>query len=809
MRKLIKINTNKFRIGETYQQPVEQPVYQQEVKTPVDIQSILDKYNTKGQFTETSPEDHEILLNYILGEREREEIENGIKQQGGLISLKKEQVPIYSESTNRTSYVPAYNTPKYTEDSDFEDVLEFVDPTGLSSWDDVYRAIKDPSVSIPEAGLEAFGALPLIGKSGKVLKGAKSLAKELLTSPDFWKKTTKRGMPVGPILSPFPISVYAAPFIDRAKDAQEFFYKKNPRFIDNKQQGGKILDQNGYLLSNFLNFTPKKVIQGDANGTTITTNGMAFPILANGKKLFPNTGEYRFKESFVEEVPMYQKGGGVQPIIVNSKNDPRYRAYQDSLTLYKKNAFDDRYLPKMKHVSWSNDVYENQDFSTLQKRFSKEIPDFNNAYKRIKKLNNKEPNVIKTKLKVGFSNIPNMSIDTWSARYKKPVQPVIYEPNNTFEDNEGNIVSSGINKPTGKTQLVQMIKRNENIPQQLNPLSIINTREIPEQDSLKVAEPIDYNQNKLNLTKSLPLEEGTYFTRENQLQEIGGKRYVDKKTGKLIGEMNNGNFEYNPLWLEMNPDLKNEVAEFKKGGKTTREPNQFIPIMEQKEQQYGLPKGILKGVAQTESNFNPNAVSEKSGATGLMQFMPQTAKQYGIDPTDPIQSIDGSARMLKDLHKQFGNWDDALRAYNFGSGNVMKWKQGKKDLPKETREYVGKVYNNANLTSEVNSNYIGLANQKGVSKDGYEEYEDTYLEDDDEFVDIEEEMEFENKLDEALEEEEQQIAEMEDEEDEMMQQQEIEEEQFVSGQEIQNQMLELEQAERRDRVMSILNMFNS
>jgi hypothetical protein len=173
---------------------------------------------------------------------------NPIMQSGGKLSLKKEQVPIYSESTNRTNYVPAYNTPKYTEDSDFEDVLEFVDPTGLSSWDDVYRAVKDPSVSIPEAGLEAFGAVPLIGKSGKILKGAKSLAKELLTNPDFWKKTTKRGMPVGPILSPFPIAVYSAPFIDRGKDLQEFFYKKNPRFIDNKQQGGTVTLSSGKVI---------------------------------------------------------------------------------------------------------------------------------------------------------------------------------------------------------------------------------------------------------------------------------------------------------------------------------------------------------------------------------------------------------------------------------------------------------------------------------------------------------------------------------------------------------------------------------
>jgi hypothetical protein len=77
--------------------------------------------------------------------------------------------------------------------------------------------------------------------------------------------------------------------------------------INNFQKGGQVIDPKGYLTTNLLNFTPKKIIEGDDNGTIITTNGMAFPILANGKKLFPNTGEYRFKEPFVEEIPLLQK----------------------------------------------------------------------------------------------------------------------------------------------------------------------------------------------------------------------------------------------------------------------------------------------------------------------------------------------------------------------------------------------------------------------------------------------------------------------------------------------------------------------
>lgn len=109
----------------------------------------------------------------------------------------------------------------------------------------------------------------------------------------------------------------------------------------------------------------------------------------------------------------------------------------------------------------------------------------------------------------------------------------------------------------------------------------------------------------------------------------------------------------------------------------------------QLEQQYGLPAGLLASVAQTESGNDPMAVSP-AGAQGLFQFMPATAKQYGIDPLDPQQSAQGAARMYGDLSKKYnGDLPSMLAAYNWGQGNVDR--QGLQNAPAETRNYIQKV----------------------------------------------------------------------------------------------------------------------
>ena len=119
--------------------------------------------------------------------------------------------------------------------------------------------------------------------------------------------------------------------------------------------------------------------------------------------------------------------------------------------------------------------------------------------------------------------------------------------------------------------------------------------------------------------------------------------------------------------------------------------NQFDEHFSAAEQKYGLPSGLLKKVAETESNFNPNAVSPK-GAIGLMQFMPGTAERFGINPRDPIASIDAAGKYLASNFKMFKDWSHAVAGYNWGEGNVQKMiAKGDRTPPNETRKYVQKV----------------------------------------------------------------------------------------------------------------------
>lgn len=103
------------------------------------------------------------------------------------------------------------------------------------------------------------------------------------------------------------------------------------------------------------------------------------------------------------------------------------------------------------------------------------------------------------------------------------------------------------------------------------------------------------------------------------------------------------------------------------------------------EDRYGIPHGLLRRLVAQESGFNPNAVS-KAGAVGLMQFMPATAAEMNIDPTDPEQAIPAGGEYLRKLYDKFGSWKAALAGYNWGPGNVEK--HGLGNLPPETQKYV-------------------------------------------------------------------------------------------------------------------------
>jgi len=115
-------------------------------------------------------------------------------------------------------------------------------------------------------------------------------------------------------------------------------------------------------------------------------------------------------------------------------------------------------------------------------------------------------------------------------------------------------------------------------------------------------------------------------------------------------------------------------------------------------QAFNVDPAVLKGLAHAESGFDDAVISGRrkssKGAIGLMQFMPDTAKQYGIDPTNPEQSIFGAAQYLREsLDKFNGNYGKAVASYNWGRDHkALEGNDWQRRLPIETSGHLEKVF---------------------------------------------------------------------------------------------------------------------
>jgi hypothetical protein len=99
-------------------------------------------------------------------------------------------------------------------------------------------------------------------------------------------------------------------------------------------------------------------------------------------------------------------------------------------------------------------------------------------------------------------------------------------------------------------------------------------------------------------------------------------------------------------------------------------PPQYRETILRSASRWNVSPGLLAAQLMAESAFDPRAVSP-AGALGIAQFMPGTARSYGLrDPFDPIASIDAQAHLMSDLLRQFRSVPLALAAYNAGSGAV-------------------------------------------------------------------------------------------------------------------------------------------
>ena len=107
--------------------------------------------------------------------------------------------------------------------------------------------------------------------------------------------------------------------------------------------------------------------------------------------------------------------------------------------------------------------------------------------------------------------------------------------------------------------------------------------------------------------------------------------------------------------------------------------------------QYGIPPSIALAVAKQESGYNQAAIGS-SGEIGVFQLMPATAAGLKVNPSDLDQNIQGGVSLLSSLYGQYGNWPQALEAYNAGPGAVASG-----NIPSSTQSYVSSVMAQAGM----------------------------------------------------------------------------------------------------------------
>jgi len=107
---------------------------------------------------------------------------------------------------------------------------------------------------------------------------------------------------------------------------------------------------------------------------------------------------------------------------------------------------------------------------------------------------------------------------------------------------------------------------------------------------------------------------------------------------------------------------------------------------------YGLDPTLYERQINQESGFNPNAVSP-AGAIGIAQIMPSTAQGWGVDPWNPVQSLNVAADHMAWYQTHYGSFAKALACYNAGTAALElaiarygdNWRIG---LPAETQRYI-------------------------------------------------------------------------------------------------------------------------
>lgn len=244
-------------------------------------------------------------------------------------------------------------------------------------------------------------------------------------------------------------------------------------------------------------------------------------------------------------------------------------------------------------------------------------------------------------------------------------------------------------------------------------------------------------------------------TRENQLIEevMNARKIHSKENVQFFNELNKYGFKnlfsnntYNSSLAykaQINPNAELFVQDYVKRHsdhlqKMKRWGQPYFNLIESVLQQYGLPKE-LKYIAVIESNLSTAATSNK-GAGGPWQFMPYTARDFGLvvnhfqdERRDYYKSTHAAAKYLLILYRELHDWLLVMAAYNGGPGKVYSAikKSGSKNfwnlqfyLPEESRTYVkrfiathyimegkGGITTSGNVGSSTDNEAVGANNQ--------------------------------------------------------------------------------------------------